>query len=469
MRHLTTVVTGHTGNIFCGIFVPETQNCNVVSCAMDGAIRLTDVQRGLAHAVAKFDRRVHKLAFLPYSSTVFLSAGSDGTVRLFDLRIAARRTCSGSDCSNIVVDLRSPLKRESIDVNAISPHPLHGHLLAVGGGDPFVRVYDIRRPAQQFATNTLATQCVARLAPDHLAIPSRRPLMRREIHVTGLCFDIFGQRIAATYSGDDIFIFDATGLQDQSGTALSLNAPPALADYSHSVPEELAEVTTDETSTVSEEDQRRRRLAWLLGLSDERDPTLPPEHFSFHATAGSLQSPVMVTLSGHRNVETVKEVTFYGVDSEYVMSGSDCGSIFLWDSRTGALLKKLPRADSRTINCISANPTNATVIASCGIDSDIKIWSPDRRVVDGGQPPGVVATHEPGMRRTQLQRISYRELLPILWMQAGFNPSDEEVGSGSGSDQANEEFEEVATSDDNEEATDAMEQEEEEEAETETE
>ncbi|CAN0384677.1 unnamed protein product, partial [Hapterophycus canaliculatus] len=35
--------------------------------------------------------------------------------------------------------------------------------------------------------------------------------------------------------------------------------------------------------------------------------------------------------TGHRNVLTVKQVNFYGPRSEFVVSGSDCGHIFLWD------------------------------------------------------------------------------------------------------------------------------------------
>ncbi|GCC42091.1 hypothetical protein chiPu_0026252 [Chiloscyllium punctatum] len=34
---------------------------------------------------------------------------------------------------------------------------------------------------------------------------------------------------------------------------------------------------------------------------------------------------------GHRNNATVKGVNFYGPKSEFVVSGSDCGHIFLWE------------------------------------------------------------------------------------------------------------------------------------------
>eukprot|EP00899_Mesostigma_viride_P008401 jgi/Mesvir1/17562/Mv08805-RA.1 len=37
---------------------------------------------------------------------------------------------------------------------------------------------------------------------------------------------------------------------------------------------------------------------------------------------------------GHRNADTIKGVSFYGPRSEYVVSGSDCGRVFVWDKKS---------------------------------------------------------------------------------------------------------------------------------------
>lgn len=47
--------------------------------------------------------------------------------------------------------------------------------------------------------------------------------------------------------------------------------------------------------------------------------------------------------SGHRNVQTVKGCNFLGSNDEYVVSGSDCGHIFIWDKKDCSL-KQLVRA-----------------------------------------------------------------------------------------------------------------------------
>lgn len=35
----------------------------------------------------------------------------------------------------------------------------------------------------------------------------------------------------------------------------------------------------------------------------------------------------------------VKGVNFFGPNSEYVISGSDCGNIFIWDKNTEAVVQ----------------------------------------------------------------------------------------------------------------------------------
>lgn len=68
----------------------------------------------------------------------------------------------------------------------------------------------------------------------------------------------------------------------------------------------------------------------------------------------------------------IKEATFWGDD--YVMSGSDCGHVFVWDKHTGELAMLL-QADHHVVNCLQPHPT-MPYLATSGIDHDIKIWAP---------------------------------------------------------------------------------------------
>ncbi|XP_069569686.1 DDB1- and CUL4-associated factor 6 isoform X1 [Brachyistius frenatus] len=82
---------------------------------------------------------------------------------------------------------------------------------------------------------------------------------------------------------------------------------------------------------------------------------------------------VKMVYKGHRNSRTmIKESCFWG--SNFVMSGSDCGHIFIWDRHTAEHLMLL-EADNHVVNCLQPHPYDP-ILASSGIDYDIKIWSP---------------------------------------------------------------------------------------------
>ncbi len=54
---------------------------------------------------------------------------------------------------------------------------------------------------------------------------------------------------------------------------------------------------------------------------------------------------------GHCNVRTVKDCNFFGLDDEYVVSGSDSGHLFIWDKKTTELLNIL-EGDGEVVNVV---------------------------------------------------------------------------------------------------------------------
>ena len=51
----------------------------------------------------------------------------------------------------------------------------------------------------------------------------------------------------------------------------------------------------------------------------------------------------------------IKEAVFWG--EKYVMSGSDCGHIFIWDIHTSELVM-FQEADKHVVNCLQPHPTD---------------------------------------------------------------------------------------------------------------
>eukprot|EP01041_Mallomonas_annulata_P010012 gene10012-20838_t len=96
-------------------------------------------------------------------------------------------------------------------------------------------------------------------------------------------------------------------------------------------------------------------------------------------------------LGGHINADTfLKKAAFFGPSDEYVVTGCDSGYVWIWSSSSGQLLEQKERvtnedefgivklinvldADRRISNGVVPHPV-LPVLASYGIDSDVKLW-----------------------------------------------------------------------------------------------
>ncbi|XP_041462666.1 DDB1- and CUL4-associated factor 6-like [Lytechinus variegatus] len=88
----------------------------------------------------------------------------------------------------------------------------------------------------------------------------------------------------------------------------------------------------------------------------------------------NVHSPsIEMVYKGHRNSRTmIKEANFWG--DHYIVSGSDCGHIFIWDRYTAKLVMLL-EGDKHVVNCIQPHPVDP-LLATSGIDYNVKLWAP---------------------------------------------------------------------------------------------
>ena len=146
---------------------------------------------------------------------------------------------------------------------------------------------------------------------------------------------------------------------------------------------------------------------------DDGDITAEERHFMFQSASarGKLREKVENDVPcyshsrqyrGHCNVNTVKDANFFGLQDEYVVSGSDGGHLFIWNKKTSALVNIL-EGDNEVVNVVQGKYSFLAlrgnlplihvnlghpyepVLAVSGIDHTIKIFSPDYRAQEDAQ------------------------------------------------------------------------------------
>lgn len=97
---------------------------------------------------------------------------------------------------------------------------------------------------------------------------------------------------------------------------------------------------------------------------DDEDGDITAEERSFMFRSASARGKIRESVEsdvpcyahthqyrGHCNVKTVKDANFFGLQDEYVVSGSDSGHVFVWDKKTSELVNIL-EGDSEVVNVI---------------------------------------------------------------------------------------------------------------------
>ncbi|KAG2554212.1 hypothetical protein PVAP13_9KG648500 [Panicum virgatum] len=218
--------TGHSANIFCTKFVPETCDEVVVSGAGDAEVRVFNMSRLSGRRSREISmepsavyqchsRRVKKLAVEIGNPNVVWSASEDGTLRQHDFRECSscpRARSANQECHNVLLDLRCgakksladmpklPLSLKSCDISSVRPHEI-----VIGGSDAFARLYDRRMlpTLSSCQTKREPPPCIKMFCPLHLANNKKAYL-----HLTHVAFSPNGKEVLLSYSGEHVYLFD---------------------------------------------------------------------------------------------------------------------------------------------------------------------------------------------------------------------------------------------------------------------
>ena len=132
--------------------------------------------------------------FLPQSQ-VFLVTFGDGFVRQFDLRVATQLAAVNCDDVGLV---------------GLGVEPRDGHTLALGGNDPFLRIYDLRKLSfhqesnlmNMITTPVVSLHSTAEMIRKHKKISSFSRFFsgHSDVCISGVCWDSCG-RLFSELSG----------------------------------------------------------------------------------------------------------------------------------------------------------------------------------------------------------------------------------------------------------------------------
>lgn len=212
----------------------------------------------------------------------------------------------------------------AIHLNAIAIDPRNPNFFAVAGADEYARLFDIRK--YNWDGSSDVGQPADFFCPPHL-------IDDVQVGITGLAFSEQSE-LLVSYNDEFIYLFTRD---------MGLGPNP--------IPSSPVSMGSD-ASEMSGDHQCEKSPSTM-----DVDKRFVPQDYK-----------------GHMNRETVKGVNFFGPNCEYVVSGSDCGRIFIWKKKGGELIRVM-EADKHVVNCIESHP-HTTVLASSGIENDIKMWTP---------------------------------------------------------------------------------------------
>ncbi|CAG9460089.1 unnamed protein product [Pedinophyceae sp. YPF-701] len=360
-----------------------------------------------------------------------------------------------------------PGSMSALGINAVHHNPIDPTKFALGGDDEYVQIYDMRKldtgragaaggsprrsaqsgsqmvgssdgddedddsdmdfamrfgmirmPPEPRVGDAPIGQPVGTLCPLHLRVHLPGP-PRGPYHVTCVQYSPSGE-LLATYHDDDLYLFAPDGATEASVAnryaALSLPPPPPPPPPEPPSPR-----------------QPRRQRRRILRAAAPRDPSDEEEDSVEEACSdadegdsddrtddegggagrelraedvvgtGEEWSRVVQCYWGHRNQQTVKGCAFAGPNAEYVVSGSDCGRLFVWSKRDGAI-QAVRRGDNDVVNCLEQHPVLPMTMATSGIDDSVKIWAPT------AEEPTVPGEREEEVR---VRNVRNRQLPPV--------------------------------------------------------
>ncbi|XP_015755627.1 PREDICTED: DDB1- and CUL4-associated factor 8-like protein 2 [Acropora digitifera] len=368
--------SGHINDVLQVKFMPYN-DATIVSCAGDGKVHVgffypsSGEGRTSTKCLTQHDGAAYMLCIQPGSAYEFLTCGEDGAVFHADLRV---------EKVNKLFCCRTEERRE-VPLYTICSNPQSIYEFAVGGRDQFARVYDRRKipmlciqPGSAYEFLTCGEDGAVFHADLRVEKVNKlfccRTEERREVPLYTICSN--PQSIYEfAVGGRDQF----ARVYDRRKIPMNNNAfaEPVKTFCPHHL-REGSDVHAKITCLV----YSYNGTELLVSYSDENIylfNSWASQQCRMPDPANLIADVMFLRYTGRKPFLRVMDVNFFGPQSEYIVSGSDCGHIFFWDKQTEEVVQFLQGNNTEADICLEPHP-QAPILATSGFDHDIKLWLP---------------------------------------------------------------------------------------------
>jgi len=337
----------HHTNVFTSQFLASNR---IISGANDADVCVTEIGEGRTTTTKYSGHHLQKVvSSYVIDDSTFITCSYDATIRLFDTRMQYSRT----------EVLQSPLLTDDDYIYEPYERLLHD-----------LEFYQL---GPQGAGGGSINPTINGSCNESLLIDGRGPVPNRCFWIDPHPFD--RKKFIVGCSGATIRMFDIRRLSftllssiDHEGFCFlhmyGLKNATGVA-YNHDGSKIAASIRGGYVHSFNTQDAKKLHYTNLNVISTFRNSTMPPNIQSEFATEFELYRPLL-------SIHTDKAVSWYG---DYVLSGCDDGSLFLFDPATSSPVNVIPGVHRSNVNVVTVHP-GTKMIATSGVDYFATLWRP---------------------------------------------------------------------------------------------
>lgn len=361
-------IAPHKTNVFTTNFLNVNK---FISAGNDADVKVIEVAEGRVHETNYHNHHTRKvLCSFVIDENTFATCSYDKTVRIFDTRIKYKNQTSDEleilndeyfnyDNQKILMDLSENGLRpqndgggliEEVDIQNIDNesllldfkkekysefytmdiHPIDRKRFITSANDGTVRMFDLRMIQQN--------------KPQEMGFEFNNHYKGIK-SITGATFNDSGEKIAATVLGGNIHILDTS-------SAVDLKVIPKF------VPRRRINFNVIDNDLIN--------LIFRANVEYENNNE---EESEIGENQETKVNGEIIELSGHQSFDTIKGVNWMG---KYVVTGSDEGNVYLYDSDNGKI-KNILKGHENHVNVVSVNKEKM-LLSTSGIDDYAILW-----------------------------------------------------------------------------------------------